>query len=154
MVCLLALYPQKLHLIINKHISIEEFIESQEPVISALLNQLRNSILNAHPKMRERFLFNTAMFGIKNELCYFVVLNKNKGIEVGFHRGFQMSNERGLLESKKRKFIHGITFKDLEDLKNKEASFKEILQQAIILDEINEKSIFSEILQGGRKKKS
>jgi hypothetical protein len=138
----------------NKYNSIENFIESQEHVISALLNQLRNLILNAHPKMRERFMFNTAMFGIKNELCYFVVLNKNKGIEVGFHRGFQMSNERGLLESKKRKFIHGITFKDLEDLKNKEASFKEILQEAIILDDINEKSIFSEILQGVRKKKS
>jgi hypothetical protein len=137
----------------NKYISIEDFIESQEPLNAALMNQLRNSILNAHPKMRERFLFNTAMFGVKNELCYFVVLNKNKGIEVGFHRGFQMSNEQGLLESKKRKFIHGITFKDLEDLKNKEAIFKEILQEAIILDEIHEKSIFSEILQVTRKKK-
>lgn len=137
----------------NRYISIEDFIESQEPVISALLLHLRDSILNAHPKMKERFLFNTAMFGVKNELCYFVVLNKNAGIEVGFHRGFQMSNEQELLEAKKRKFIHGVTFKDLEDFRNKEASFKEILQEAIILDEINEKSIFSEILQVGRKKK-
>ncbi len=138
----------------NKYLSIEDFIESQEPSISALLYQLRDTILNAHPKMKERFLFNTAMFGVKNELCYFVVLNKNAGIEIGFHRGFQMSNEQGLLESKKRKFIHGVTFKDLEDFKKKEASFKEILQEAIILDDINEKSIFSEILQAGRKKKS
>jgi hypothetical protein len=137
----------------NKYISIEDFIESQDPLISALINKLRNLILNAHPKMRERFLFNTVMFGVKNELCYFVVLNKNIGIEVGFHRGFQMSNEQGLLESKKRKFIHGITFKDLEDLKNREAIFKEILHEAIILDEIHEKSIFSEILQATRKKK-
>jgi hypothetical protein len=137
----------------NKYISIEDFIESQDPLISSLINKLRNLILNAHPKMRERFLFNTVMFGVKNELCYFVVLNKNIGIEVGFHRGFQMSNEQGLLESKKRKFIHGITFKDLEDLKNREAIFKEILQEAIILDEIHEKSIFSEILQATRKKK-
>ena len=137
----------------NKYISIVDFIENQEPFISALMNQLRNLILNTHPKMRERFLFNTAMFGVKNELCYFVVLNKNKGIEVGFHRGFQMSNEQGLLESKKRKFIHGITFIDQKDLKNKETIFKEILQEAIILDEINEKSIFSEILQARRKKK-
>jgi hypothetical protein len=113
----------------NKYISIEDFIESQDPLISALINKLRNLILNAHPKMRERFLFNTTMFGIKNELCYFVILNKNIGIEVGFHRGFQMSNEQGLLESKKRKFIHGITFINLEDLKNKEAFFKEILQE-------------------------
>ena len=138
----------------NKYISIEDFIESQEPVISALLLQLRETILNAHPKMKERFMFNTAMFGVKNELCYFVVMKKNIGIEVGFHRGFQMSNEQGLLESKKRKFIHGVTFKDLDDFRNKEASFKEILQEAIILDDINEKSIFSEILQAGRKKKS
>ncbi|GAB2619274.1 hypothetical protein GCM10027035_14360 [Emticicia sediminis] len=138
----------------NKYISIEDFIESQELVISALLYQLRETILHAHPKMTERFMFNTAMFGVKNELCYFVVLNKNKGVEIGFHRGFQMSNEQGLLESKKRKFIHGVTLKDLDDFKNKEAPFKEILQEAIILDEINEKSIFSEILQAGRKKKS
>lgn len=138
----------------TKYISIEDFIESQIPVISALMYHLRNTILHAHPKMTERFLFNTAMFGVKNELCYFVVLKKNTGIEVGFHRGFQLSNEQGLLDSKKRKFIHGVTFKDLEDFKNKEASFKEILQEAIILDDINEKSIFSEILHAGRKKKS
>ena len=138
----------------NKNISIEDFIESQESTISALMNQLRVTILNAHPKMTERFMFNTAMFGVKNELCYFVVLKKNTGIEVGFHRGFQMSNEQGLLESKKRKFIHGVTLRDSEDFKNKEASFKEILQEAIILDDMNEKSIFSEILQAGRKKKS
>lgn len=138
----------------NKYISIEDFIESQEESIKVLLWQLRSTILKSHPKMTERFLFNTAMFGVKNELCYFVVLKKNTGIEVGFHRGFQLSNEQGLLDSKKRKFIHGVTFKDLDDFKNKEASFKEILQEAIILDDINEKSIFSEILQAGRKKKS
>lgn len=138
----------------NKYISIEDFIESQEEHIKTLLWQVRDTILRSHPKMKERFLFNTAMFGVKNELCYFVILKKNLGIEVGFHRGFQLSNEQGLLESKKRKFIHGITFRDLEEFKIKEASFKEVLQEAIILDDINEKSIFSEILQAGRKKKS
>ncbi len=138
----------------NKYISIEDFIESQEPEISALLFQLRKTILNAHPKMNERFMFNTAMFGVRNEFCYFVILKKNTGVEVGFHRGFQMSNEQRLLESKKRKFIHEVTFRDLEDFKKKEASFKEILQEAIILDDINEKSIFAEILQAGRKNKS
>lgn len=138
----------------NKYISVEDFIESQEPAISVLLNHIRRVVLHAHPKIKERFMFNTTMFGIKNEFCYFVILKKNLGVEVGFHRGFQLSNEQGLLESKKRKFIHGVTFRDLEDYKNKEVSFKEILQEAIILDDINEKSIFSEILQAGRQKKS
>lgn len=136
----------------KKYISIEDFIENQEENIRELLWQIRQTILNAHPKMRERFLFNTAMFGVKKELCYFGIIKKNIGIEIGFHRGFQLSNEQGLLESKKRQYIHGITFKDLVDFKEKGLAFNEILQEAIILDEINEKSIFSEILQKGRLK--
>ncbi|WP_435355348.1 DUF1801 domain-containing protein [Emticicia sp. SJ17W-69] len=136
----------------QKYLSIEDFIESQDPEITALLWSLRHTILNAHPKMKERFMFNTAMFGVKNELCYFVIMKKNSGVEVGFHRGFQMSNIQGLLEAKKRQFIQSVSFKNAEDLQEKLAAFKEILQEAIILDEINDKSIFSEILQKGRKK--
>jgi uncharacterized protein YdhG (YjbR/CyaY superfamily) len=136
----------------NKYTSIEDFIESQEPEITALLWHLRHNILNAHPKMKERFLFNTAMFGIKNELCYFVIMKNNSGVEVGFHRGFQMSNEQGLLETKKRQYIKSIAFKNIIDFQEKATFFKEIIQEAIILDEINEKSIFSEILSRRKNK--
>lgn len=135
----------------NKYISIEDFIESQEPEIRSLIWLLRETILNAHPKMKERFLFNTAMFGVKNEICYFGIIKKVIGIEIGFHRGFQLSNEQGLLNAKKRQYIHGITFKDLNDLQEKAIAFNEILQEAIILDEINNKSIFSEILSKGKR---
>lgn len=138
----------------NKYISIEDFIESQIPEISALLLNLRHNILNAHPKMKERFLFNTAMFGVKNELCYFVIMKKNSGVEVGFHRGFQMSNEHKLLEAKKRQYIQSVSFKNINDLQEKLTAFNEILQEAIILDEINEKSIFSEILSKGKQKRT
>lgn len=138
----------------NKYTSIEDFIESQVPEIRSLLWFLRKTILNAHPKMKERFLFNTAMFGVKNEICYFGIIKKNIGIEVGFHRGFQLSNEQGLLDAKKRQYIHGITFKNLNDFQEKTSIFNEILQEAIILDEVNIKSIFSEILSKGRKNKS
>lgn len=137
----------------QKYISIEDFIESQVPEITSLLWSLRNTILNGHPKMIERFVFNTAMFKVKNELCYFVIMKNNSGVEVGFHRGFQMSNEQGLLEAKKRQYIQSISFKNENDLQEKLTGFNEILQEAIILDEINEKSIFSEIIQNGRKKK-
>ncbi|AFK05020.1 hypothetical protein Emtol_3894 [Emticicia oligotrophica DSM 17448] len=137
----------------ERYISIEDFIESQNTDIGLLLTQLRNCVLNTHPKMKERFLYNTAMFGVKNELCYFNVLKNDKGIEVGFHRGFQLSNEQNILENKNRKFIHGITFKNISDFKEKEALFIEVIQEAIILDDIHEKSIFSEMLQNGRKAK-
>lgn len=109
--------------------------------------------MNAHPRIKVRILFGTPMFGLKNEICYFGIIKEKKGIEIGFHQGFQLSNEQGILEQKKRKYIYGITFKNLDDFQIKELAFNEILQEAIILDEIHEKSMFSEVLNSGRKKK-
>jgi len=98
-------------------------------------------------------MINTPMYAVKKDVCYFGKIHPIKGLEIGFLRGFQLSNEQGLLEAKGRKFIHGITLVDINDLKLKETAFLEVLQEALILDEINEKSIFSEILQAGRQKK-
>lgn len=138
----------------QKYLSSEEFIENQAPEIRSLLWQIHHTILNAHPKMRDRISFGIPMFCVKKEICYFGIIKAKKGVEIGFHRGYQLSNEQGILEDKKRKYIHGVTFKDLNDFQEKEEAFNEVLQEAIILDEINEKSMFSEMLQAGRKKKS
>jgi hypothetical protein len=109
--------------------------------------------MNAHPKIRENLEINTPMFKVKQDVCYFGKVHPVKGLEVCFLRGFQLSNEQGLLDSKGRKFIYGVTLIDINDLKNKETPFLEILNEALILDEINEKSVFTEMLQAGRKKK-
>ncbi len=136
----------------KKYISIEDFIESQDPEIKTLLWTIRQAILNAHPRMRERILFGTPMFGVKKEICYFGIIRKKTGIEIGFHRGFQLANEQGVLDHKNRKYIAGITFKDVADFNQKHAIFIETLQEALILDEIQEKSIFAEVLNSGKKK--
>lgn len=137
----------------KKYISVDDFIENQDPEIRPLLWQLRQFILKSHPKMRERILFGMPMFAVKKEICYFGIISKKNSIEIGFHRGFQLSNEQGILENKNRKYICGITFKNVEDFQNNAIIFDEILQEAIILDEIHEKSIFAEILNSGKKKK-
>jgi uncharacterized protein YdhG (YjbR/CyaY superfamily) len=137
----------------NKYLSTEDFIESQDPEIRPLLWQINRTILNAHPKMKDKISFGIPMFSVKHEVCYFGIIKKKTGIEIGFHRGYQMSNEQGILEHKNRKYIHGITFKDLADFHKKELVFNEILQESIILDEINKNSMFSDVLQAGRKKK-
>lgn len=136
-----------------KYLSVDDFINHQLPHLQQLMQRLRVLIQNTHPKMREHLEINTPMYKVKREVCYFGKIHPIKGLEVCFLRGFQLSNEQGLLESKGRKFIHGLTLVDTNDLKNKETAFLEILNEALILDEINEKSIFSEILQAGRKKK-
>jgi hypothetical protein len=136
-----------------KYISVEDFIQGQAPQFGLLLWHIRELILCSHPKTKERILFNTPMFAVKKEFCYVGTIKAKTGIEIGFHRGFQMSNQQGLLDAKGRKYIAGISFKSLDDLKEKEEAFLEIIQEAIILDEINEKSIFAEVLNAGKKRR-
>jgi hypothetical protein len=138
----------------KKYLSVEDFLEHQPIHLQQLMQRLRILILNAHPKIREHLEINTPMYKVKQDVCYFGKVHPVKGLELCFLRGFQLSNEQGLLESKGRKYIHGITLADMQDLKNKEVSFLEILNEALILDEINEKSVFTEMLQAARKKKS
>lgn len=137
----------------TKYLSVEDFLENQPPHLQQLMERLRVLILKTHPKIREHLEINTPMYKVKQDVCYFGKVHPVKGLEVCFLRGFQMSNEQGLLESKGRKFIHGLTLVDIHDLKSKETAFLEILNEALILDEINEKSIFTEMLQAARKKK-
>lgn len=137
-----------------KYISVDDFIDHQLPHLQLLMQRLRTLILNTHPKIREHLEINTPMFKVKQDVCYFGKVHPTKGLEVCFLRGFQLSNEQGLLDSKRRKFIHGITLTDVNDLKIKEIALMEVLNEALILDEINEKSVFTDMLQAARKKKS
>ncbi|GAB3507582.1 DUF1801 domain-containing protein [Emticicia fontis] len=137
----------------KKYLSADDFIDHQLPHIQVLMERLRVLILNTHPKIREHLEINTPMFKVKHDVCYFGKIHPKKGLEVCFLRGFQLSNEQGLLDAKGRKYIHGVTLTDINDLTNIETAFLEILNEALILDEINEKSIFTEMLQAARKKK-
>jgi hypothetical protein len=138
----------------TKYISVDDFIDHQQPHMQQLMQKLRGLILNTHPKTIEHLEINIPMFKVKQDVCYFGKIHPIKGLEVCFLRGFQLSNDQGLLEAKGRKYIHGITFANSNDLKSKEVAFLEILNEALILDEINEKSVFTEMLQSARKKKS
>ena len=138
----------------TKYISVDDFIDHQLPHLQQLMERLRVLILGSHPRIREHLEINTPMFKVKQDVCYFGKVHPVKGLELCFLRGFQLSNEQGLLDAKGRKFIHGITLVDSNDLKSKESAFLEVLNEALILDEINEKSVFTEMLQAARKKKS
>jgi hypothetical protein len=59
-----------------------------------------------------------------------------------------LSNEHGLLDKKDRAAIMGITFVDMADFLQKEVIFVEILQEALLLDDISLKSSAADILGG------
>jgi len=65
-------------------------------------------------------------------ICY---LNPNKkgGIELAFVRGNELSNNQHILESKGRKQVLSVEFKNVESVQND--LVMEIIQEALLLDE-------------------
>jgi len=132
---------------------IDDFFAHQTPEIQQLLQYVRQLILVAHPKMRERFMYsNTPFFICLDYVCYFGKIHKTKGVEIGFVKGFLLSNEQELLDAKGRKLISGITVRNLQEFKKIEDGFLEVLQEAILLNETHPEKTFAKIIFERRKK--
>jgi uncharacterized protein YdhG (YjbR/CyaY superfamily) len=120
-----------------KYLDIDDYIESKDNALKPLLAHLRKVIMLAHPNIREQISWSLPFFYCFDYLCYMSVSKKTKGLEVCFVKGFHLNNESGLLDAKDRKLIKGITFNSLADYEEKEEAFLEILQEAIMFNEIN-----------------
>lgn len=120
-----------------KYLNIDDYIESQDRFIKPLLAHLRKVIMLAHPNIREQISWSLPFFYCFDYLCYLSISKKTKGVEVCFAKGCQLSNESGLLDAKNRKLVQGITFTSLEDYEEKEGAFLEILQEAVLFNEMN-----------------
>ena len=110
---------------------VEDFIyeyEGQQREVLLYLNQLFTMDLGLESKIRYRIPF---YYG-RSWICYTNPV-KEEGIELVFLRGNELSNEQGLLESKGRKQVLGVTFRTLADIS--EEALLEVLQEAILLDE-------------------
>ncbi len=59
---------------------------------------------------------------------------KQGSVELAFVRGYELSNQQGILESKSRKQVYSITFKTLSEVPQR--TMHEILHETIMLDEI------------------
>ena len=123
------------------YFSIEDYIEQQSREIQPLLQNIRRIVNNSHPKIQERIHYRTPFFMYNGPLCYFGIIKKTS-VEIGFVRGFDLSNEQALLEAKGRIVVKGITFLDLKDFQEKEKVFREIVQEAILMNEIKTKNPF------------
>jgi hypothetical protein len=120
-----------------KYLDIDDYIESKDNALKPLLAHIRKVIMLAHPIIREQISWSLPFFYCLDYLCYLSISKKTKGVEVCFGKGFHLNNESGLLDAKDRKLVKGITFASLADYEEKEEAFLEILQEAVIFNEMN-----------------
>ena len=110
--------------------TVEDFIYGKEGNQKEILLYLHNllSEMDLEAKIRYKIPF---YYG-RSWICYLNPL-KNDGVELAFPRGYELSNEQGILMSKDRKMVLGIEFYSVEEIPTD--TLLEIIQEAIILDE-------------------
>jgi hypothetical protein len=116
---------------------LDYIFEKPQPQQSILL-RLRQMVFDAAPNITEKISFKVPFFNCKGWFCYLNVRKKG-AVDICFIRGTELSNEQGLLEQKDRKTICSVTFYTFDELKEKEEAMREIIQEAILLNEIKGK---------------
>jgi hypothetical protein len=129
----------------KKYLSVEEFIISQSHEYIGLLKAIDKVVAVAHTEMKSRISFNTPFYYCFDLLAYFGKINK-KGVDFAFAKGILIEDESGILESKGRKLVKSITFKNIDDFIAKEELFLEILQKAIMINENADSPSFREMI--------
>ncbi|MCB9283168.1 MAG: DUF1801 domain-containing protein [Lewinellaceae bacterium] len=120
---------------------LDYILDLEEPQQSIMLHL--HTLLEEFPDLQCRRSYGIPFFYRKKWICY---LNPTKdgGVEIGFPRGWELSNEQGVLEDRGRKQVRGIVFRKISDIP--EETLLEIVQEAILLDE-------STVSKSGRKPK-
>ena len=112
--------------------TVENFILGLDGEQKAIVSFLHQHIVQQHgliPKIN----WNIPAYYHKKWICYLNLI-KNKGVELAFFRGRDLSNEQGILLDKGRKLVRGIDFFSIKS--SDISTINEIIQEAILLDEI------------------
>ncbi len=117
--------------------TISSFILEFDGQQKAILSFLHDRLIDYHG-LRQDIKYKIPMYYNKSWVCYLNPIKKN-GIELAFIKGHQLSNDQGILQMKKRKMVAGVDFYEVNQIPLK--SIDEIIQEALILDELGKRII-------------
>lgn len=109
----------------------EDFIYQHEGNQKQLLLYFHN-LLISFPKVYAKICYKIPFYYLKSWVCYLNPI-KNKGVEICFIHGKELSNSQGLLQTNGRKQVYGIPFYSIKEVP--EDTVLEIIQEAFLLDE-------------------
>lgn len=110
---------------------IEAFILDLPPVQAELVEFLHQLMLT-FPEVTSKIRYKIPFYYHKSWICYINPIKK-EAVEFVFTRGNELSNEQGLLETKGRKQVRGVTFTKVDDIPME--TLVEVIQEALLLDE-------------------
>ena len=110
---------------------IEAYLSDLDSPQQEMMDYL-HQLITSYPEVTAKIRYKIPFYYRRSWICY---LNptKDKGVELAFTRGNELSNEQGLLDARGRKQVSGVVFYQLKDIP--EAVLYEVLQEAFLLDE-------------------
>lgn len=114
--------------------AVESYIDDLAKEQHSLFHALRELIIEAGPAVTEKISYRIPFFYSFGPLCY---LNPYKGgADLGFHRGMELSDAQGLLETRDRSVVRSISILHWNDFLEKRNAIREVVQEALLLNEM------------------
>ena len=124
--------------------NVRQFINDQPQPQREMMTILRSWILDLGPHTQEKISYKIPYFSFYGTMCY--LSPQEDGVDLGFTKGYELSDDQKMLESKGRKQVKSVTFYSVAELEENEDAIRHILNEAAILNEYRFK-------RGGKKSK-
>lgn len=111
--------------------SIDDYIDKSPTEYIPIIEILRKVILGTLPTIQEKISYGIPFYYHYGPLCY--INPRKKVVDLGFSKGYALSNKQGVLESKNRSHVQTISFDSSANI-NTEV-IREIILEAIMINE-------------------
>ncbi|MFM2286760.1 MAG: hypothetical protein RLZZ543_2257 [Bacteroidota bacterium] len=114
--------------------AVETYIHDLTQEQRSLFHAIRELIIDAGPAVTEKIAYRIPFFYSFGPLCY---LNPyNGGVDLGFHRGMELSDAQGILETRDRNVVRSIAILNWNEFLEKRNTIREVVQEALLLNEM------------------
>lgn len=117
--------------------NVRQFISEQPAPKREVMTILRAWVMDLGAHTGEKISHKIPYFSFYGSLCYLNPIED--GVEFGFTKGYELSDEQKILEAKGRKHVKSVTFYSIAALEENEEPVRRLLNEAAILNEYLDK---------------
>ena len=113
----------------NEVMTVDEYIDSVEPPLRQVAEELRRIVRQAAPDATESIKWGMPVFEHNGLLCYIGSMKRH--VNLGFYRGAHLPDPHGLMEGNGKALRH-VKVRDVADIR--QGAFNNLVQEAVGLN--------------------
>ncbi len=110
-------------------VQVDAFINQAPPTVRPVLRDLRELLREELPEATEEIKWGRPVYSLNHIVCYLAASGDHANL--GFYRGIELADPRGLLEGEGKKLRH-IKVRDREEIRQR--WYRTLIRQAAKLD--------------------